>query len=130
MVRSPPRRLDTRTREPSGVNFSRFAPGTFAAMVSVTVLETKLIIEMVPSCALATQISWPLGETSKPSEPLPIFTTVCSQSPPGGVGRGGGLLAPAGAPGMRGGILSMMLTLPEVTFVVTIRFSSSVSQIM
>src|SRR5690242_15611247 len=72
------------TRLPSGVNFSRLAPLTFAGRVAVTFLVVRSTIETVPSPAFATQSSFWSGETSKPSQPFPTGTTVSFQSPPGG----------------------------------------------
>jgi hypothetical protein len=53
---------------------------TLAASVSVTFFDATSMIEIVPSCALAAQISLPPGETSKPSAPRPTGTTVSFQS--------------------------------------------------
>src|SRR5579863_7879710 len=86
------------------------------------------------SCALATQISLPSGETSNPSEPWPTGTVVICHDfwlPPWGGPPGPGPRPappprfPLGAPG--GGpkppvsvACSMMLIVAELTFVVTI----------
>ena len=103
------------------------------------------MIDTVPSAAFATQISLPSGETSNPSEPLPTRTTVSFQSPPGApIGPPGPRGPPGGGPfGMPGGgtpgpprpgpppaTFSMMLTVPELTLVVTINFLSGETQIM
>src|SRR5579871_675168 len=77
----------TKTRLPSGVNFSRFAVATFAFTVSITFFAAKSTIEIVPSPALAAQISLPSGDTSNPSAPRPTAITVSLQS---GWGDGGG----------------------------------------
>src|ERR1035437_887720 len=125
----------TSTCLPSGVNLRRLAPGTLAARVATTFLAAISITETVPSQALATQASLPSGETSKPSEPRPTGMTVSCQSPPGGVGGGpgGGPPAPGPAPGggpppggIPGGgppawpsVLSRIVTVAELTLVVT-----------
>src|SRR5215470_4406915 len=92
-------------------------------------------MEMVPSWALADQISLLSGEMSKPSDPSPTLTTVCFQSSRGGPGGG----APASVPccGFGGGPLgariadfSMMLTVPELMLVVTMRLPSGETEIM
>jgi hypothetical protein len=90
-VRFGPARVETSASFPSAVNLSRLAPPTSAARVWVTCLRKTLINNGYrPSCALATQISLPSGETSNPSEPLPTGTTVSFQSSPLLVPRGPG----------------------------------------
>src|SRR5207244_12580628 len=90
------------TSVPSGVNFSRLAPRTSAPSVCTTALLVRSMIEIVPSCALATQASRPSGDTSIPSAPRPTGTTVSVQStqdaPPGAAAGG------AGGPGGPGGL--------------------------
>src|SRR5579859_3232880 len=130
---------------PSGVNFRRFAPRALAASVAVTFFASISITEIVPSPAFATHACFRSGETSKPSEPRPTGTTVSFQSPPGGPGGGPpgrpgvpgegapglcdgggpGGSAPGGPGGMPAGpsVLSRIVTVAELTLVVTIRFS-------
>src|ERR1700726_982571 len=114
-TKSDPPNVETNTNFPSGVNFRRFAPRTLAFRVCTTFLAARSTTEIVPSWALATQISLPSGETSKPSEPLPTGMTVSVQ-----LVRGAGL---GGAPGDGGGPgelldFSMRVMVAELTLVV------------
>src|SRR5216683_1534987 len=127
-VTSGPRSVETNASDPSGVNLSRFAPRTSTASVCTTCFVATSMTEIVPSWAFATHASLPSGDTSKPSGPLPTGTTVSSQSsrgtglaPPGGPGGG-----PPGPGPRRWPLLgSMMVTVPELTFVVMMCFMSA-----
>ena len=118
-TKSGPPNVETNTNFPSGVNFKRFAPRTFTFSVCTTFLAARSMTEMVPSCALAAQISFPSGETSKPSEPLPTGITVSVQ-----LVRGAGLgAAPAGGGGPAElSAFSMTVTVAEFTLEVTMGF--------
>src|SRR5207237_1438122 len=86
----------TRTRAPSGVNFSRFAPFTEIGIVCAAFFPAMSIVVTVASCALAAQISFPSGETSNPSAPRPAAMLVtfhvlraAGAGPPGRAEPGG-----------------------------------------
>ena len=122
METSGPLNVETKTSLPSGVNFRRLAPVTFALNVCNTFLPARSRMEIVPSCAFAAQSSLPSGETSKPSAPRPTEITVSSQSPCG---------LPRPGTGARPAILfSMMVIVAELMFDVAMRFRSSETQIM
>src|ERR1700733_6440971 len=97
-----------------------------ASRVCTTFLAAMSMMEMVPSCALATQISFLSGETSKPSEPFPTEITVSVQfilGPPGGLrGLGADCADPAALGGGGGPVgavdFSMTVTVAELTLVV------------
>ena len=57
MATPEPLSEEMNTSFPFGVNFKRFAPLTFAASVSTAFLAAMSMIDTVPSCAFATQIS-------------------------------------------------------------------------
>src|SRR5450432_2800728 len=118
------------TRRPSGVNFKRLAWFTETAKGCDAFLLATSMMVTVPSCALAAQISFPPGDTSKPSEPRPDGTLVIShvlRVPPGGGPAFGGGPPPGGrACGGNDDITcSMMLIVPEFTLEVKIRSNPS-----
>src|ERR1700692_1586044 len=115
MTKSGPPNVETNTNFPSGVNLTRFAPRTFAFRVWTTFLAEMSMTEIAPSCALPTQISFPTGETSKPSEPLPTGITVSVQ-----LIRGAGLgVAPDGGGPAELLDFSMRVMVAELTLEVT-----------
>src|ERR1700688_1413562 len=121
-TKSGPPNVETNTNFPSGVNFKRFAPRTFAFRVSTTFLAERSTTEIVPSCALPTQISFPSGETSKPSEPLPTGIADSVQLVRG-AGRGdapGGGVPGGGPPAVLD--FSMRVMVAELTLEVTMGF--------
>jgi hypothetical protein len=73
------------------------------------------MMETVPFPEVAAQIALPSAETSNPSDPLPTFTSVSFQFP---TGRSNGRPRPATLTS----VFSMTLTVPELTFVVTVSF--------
>src|ERR1700686_1321900 len=128
ITKSVPPRLETKANFPSGVNFRRFAPRILASRVCTTFLAARSMMEMEPSCALATQISFLSGETSKPSDPFPTGITVSVQfilGPRGGPAGPPDLGPDPGAPGGGGGgpeeafDFSMRVMVAELTLVVT-----------
>src|SRR5256885_3957982 len=97
---------------PSGVNFKRFAPRTFALIVRATLFSAIFTTAIVPACAFAAHSSLPSGETSNPSDPAPTVTKNWLHS--AGNGPGAGPPAGGGGPdGKLGRTFSQMLTVPD-----------------
>src|SRR5580658_7826200 len=87
--KSPVERIEINTRLPSGVNFRRLAPFSFASIDAVTFRCAVSIIQSLPSLAAAVQSSFQSGDTSKPSVPNEVGIVVTNQSRcagPGGAG--------------------------------------------
>src|ERR1019366_5212494 len=100
--RSLPLKSDTKTYLPSRVIFRRLALPVDGIVWSTFLVATSMM-EMVLSCALATQSSSPSGDRSKPSDPRPTGMLVIFQSgPPRPPGGGPPLPRPSGAPGAPG----------------------------
>src|ERR1019366_1543505 len=122
--RALPLKSDTKTYLPASVIFRRLALPVDGIVCITFLLETSMM-EMVLSCALATQSSLPSGDRSKPSDPRPtgilaMFQSGAPPRPPGGGPPGPprppGPPGPPPGPGPCPAPCSMMLTVAELTF--------------